>query len=80
VVLYDAAGQDTSGNPAGGCDVFSPPVEELPRPDPATPMPSPTEGTTPPSRAQPNTPYTVPGPEEPPVYGPPAVPLGVPNP
>lgn len=80
VFLYDAASQDTSGNPAGGCDVFSPPLEELPRPDPATPMPNPAEGTTPPSRAQPNTPYTVPAPEEPTVYGPPAAPLGAPNP
>lgn len=80
VDLYNGASQDTSGNPAGGCDVFSPPVGELPRPDPATRMPNPADGTTPPSRSRPDTPYTVPTPEEPPVYGPPAAPLGAPAP
>jgi len=65
---YDAPGRDTSGNPAGGCDIFSLPDDEHPLalPDDATPLPGADEGTRPPSRSLPGTPYTVPGPEVPP--------------
>ncbi|MBJ7341918.1 EspA/EspE family type VII secretion system effector [Mycolicibacterium sp.] len=74
---YENAGADTSGNPQGGCDVFSVPDADHPlaRPDDATPLPDPADGTQAPSRSQPNTPYTVPGPEVPPVPTP-ATPYG----
>jgi hypothetical protein len=78
LTLYETAANDTSGSSMGGCDVFSVPEKPLPREDQATPLPDPRDGTVPPSRSLPNTPYTVPEPEEPPVYGPPATPSTAP--
>jgi hypothetical protein len=80
---YGSAGKDTSGNPAGGCDVFSVPEhgeDDLPRPDRhATPLPDPHGGTVPPARSLPSTPYTTPGPQEAPAQTP-ATPYGAPAP
>lgn len=76
---YESAGADTSGNPMGGCEIFSVPDagHPLARPDDATPLPDPADGTQRPSRSQPNTPYTVPSPEVPPAPTP-ATPYGAP--
>ena len=81
---YAAAAKDTSGNPDGGCEVFAVPDQsdanqKLPRHKEETPLPDPRSGTVPPSRSLPTTKYTVPSPEEPFVYGPPATPYGVPS-
>ena len=80
--VYELAGKDTSGNPET-CDgeVFTIPDDEHQLADPApdvidTRLPDPSAGTTPPSRSNPDTKYTVPSPEDPPEYGPPATPYG----
>ncbi|MEW2479716.1 EspA/EspE family type VII secretion system effector [Mycobacterium sp. NPDC049093] len=82
---YENGARDTSGNPDGACEVFSMPKnpeEELPRydrladklpEDPYSPIEAPT-------RSRPETKYTVPSPEDPIVYGPPATPYGNPAP
>ncbi|WP_067854940.1 EspA/EspE family type VII secretion system effector [Mycolicibacterium wolinskyi] len=83
---YANGARDTSGNPDGGCEIFAAPdpndeKQQLPRHDQrATPLPDPASGTRPPSRSLPTTEYTVPSPEEPIVYGPPATPYAVPTP
>lgn len=83
---YANGAKDTSGNPDGGCEIFAVPdpndeKQQLPRHDQrATPLPDPANGTRPPSRSLPTTEYTVPSPEEPIVYGPPATPYAVPTP
>ncbi|OBA93095.1 hypothetical protein A5666_02915 [Mycolicibacterium fortuitum] len=82
---YEGAAKDTSGKPMGGCEVFSMPKnpeEELPRYDRvADKLPEdPYSPVAPPSRSLPETKYTVPSPEEPIVYGPPATPYGNPAP
>lgn len=85
---YDAAAKDTSGKPMGGCEVFSvpeqgdpeKPEETLPRPKKETPLPDPHVPVQAPTRSKPGEPYTVPSPEEPIVYGPPATPYGSPAP
>lgn len=80
---YATAAGDTSGNPDGGCEVFTLPDKdhELAIPDNvATPLPAPNSGTTPPSRSKTAETYTVPSPEEPIEYGPPATPYGAPGP
>ncbi|TPG29711.1 EspA/EspE family type VII secretion system effector [Mycolicibacterium hodleri] len=81
VSAYENAGADTSGNPQGGCDIFSVPdgAHPLARPDVATPLPDPADGTQAPSRSQPNTPHTVPSPEVLPTPTP-ATPYGTPAP
>ncbi|OLO99147.1 hypothetical protein BVU76_27210 [Mycolicibacterium porcinum] len=86
---YEGAAKDTSGKPMGGCEVFAvpdqndseKPDEHLPRHDrDATPLPDPHAPIKAPSRSNPREPYTVPSPEEPFVYGPPATPYGNPAP
>lgn len=58
---YETAAGDKSGDKEGACDAFVPPLEDQ---------------SNLPSRLNPGTPYTVPEPEEPPEYGPPATPYG----
>ncbi|OHT78453.1 EspA/EspE family type VII secretion system effector [Mycobacterium syngnathidarum] len=82
---YENGARDTSGNPDGACEVFSMPKnpeEELPRYDKmADKLPEDPYGPIEaPSRLDPTKPYTVPSPEEPIVYGPPATPYGNPAP
>lgn len=85
---YEAAAKDTSGKPMGGCEVFAvpeqdnpnKPEETLPRPKKETPLPDLHGPVAAPTRSKPGEPYTVPSPEEPIVYGPPATPYGSPAP
>lgn len=81
LVSYETAAKDTSGNPEGGCQVFSAPDagHPLARPDDATPLPESSDGTRTPTRSQQNAPYTVPSPETPPLPTP-ATPYGAPAP
>ncbi|MGW4099254.1 EspA/EspE family type VII secretion system effector [Mycobacterium sp. NPDC004974] len=85
---YEGAAKDTSGKPMGGCEVFAVPEqgdpdkpdETLPRPKKETALPDLHAPTKAPSRLDPKEPYTVPSPEEPIVYGPPATPYRNPAP
>lgn len=82
---YEGAAKDTSGKPMGGCEVFAvpdqdDPDERLARPKKETPLPDLHAPTKAPTRSLPETKYTVPSPEEPIVYGPPATPYGNPAP
>ncbi|WP_166907065.1 EspA/EspE family type VII secretion system effector [Mycobacterium sp. DL440] len=82
---YEGAAKDTSGKPMGGCEVFAvpdqdDPDEQLARPKKETPLPDSHAPTKAPSRSDSKTTYTVPSPEEPIVYGPPATPYGNPAP
>lgn len=79
--IYADAQDDTSGE-VNACDPFAIPTNELPRPDDSTKLPTPKEvGTVDqPKRTLPETPFTMPEPEEPIEFGPPAVPQPAPLP
>ncbi|WP_235624062.1 EspA/EspE family type VII secretion system effector [Mycolicibacterium goodii] len=75
---YETAQKDTSGE-VNACDPFSVPKTPLPRDDKATELPE-AGSDVPPKRTLPETPFTMPEPEEPFEYGPPATPQPAPIP
>lgn len=74
---YKTVQEDTSGD-VNACDPFSIPKTPLPRGDKATELPE--AGSDPPKRTLPETPFTMPEPEEPIEFGPPATPQPAPLP
>jgi len=78
---YTDVQDDTSGE-VNACDPFAIPKDDLPRGDDSTKLPTPNGNGTvdPPSRTLPETPFTMPEPEEPIQYGPPATPQPAPLP
>ncbi|AWT57263.1 EspA/EspE family type VII secretion system effector [Mycolicibacterium smegmatis] len=75
---YALVAEDTSGEQAA-CDPFAVPKSPLPRGRDATELPE-AGSDAPPKRTLPETPFTMPEPEEPFEYGPPATPQPAPLP